>query len=228
MLRVSLRFALLFVLTTLAAPTLRAQAQEGLTFHAGGVFISSDIAFRGDYDSFVQNDAGMSVAVSYGIWKGLALSLEGLVPFRRQVRGAPIGSSGRTIPIGSFRALPATLTATYRFHSRRRIATPYLGGGLSSTWVWGERVNRDFERTAGSVFPFDEISLEVGHAFGLTAVSGVDWAISPSWGVRSQLSYVRADTPTSLQTNASDDRVNSDDVFSLNSIVFYLGVYFRP
>lgn len=138
----------------------------------------------GSSDVYVRDKTIPEVDFTYFITKNIAAELILTYPQKLTVTSKTIGD------LGTFKALPPTLTLQYHFAPDATVR-PYVGAGINYTIFSGKSVNR--------VAPLDIDSSSFGGALQV----GVDWKVGANSYVNFDVKKVYMDTDVRLATTGA-------------------------
>lgn len=166
-----------------------------------------DVAAIAGTDAQVDNDTQLGLTVTYMVDNRWGIELLAATPFEHDITANLDGhTSGLSVPAGSTKHLPPTLSAVYYLRSDGSQAVqPYLGAGINYTVFFSEDVAPELEALTGVLASADgpvAMKLKLDDSWGLAFQAGVDVAIDDKWHVNGSVRWIDIDTKATFSNGA--------------------------
>lgn len=228
------------VLSVLALAT-AATSLPALSYEAGDMFVRAgavrvapdessdgiaipalDVAAIAGTDAQVNNDTQLGLTFTYMASNWLGIEVLAATPFEHNITANLDGhTSGLSVPAGSTKHLPPTVSAVYYLRSdTSQVVQPYVGAGINYTVFFSEAVAPELEALTGVLAEADgpiAMKLKLDDSWGLAFQAGVDVALDGNWHVNGSVRWIDIETEATFS--------NGTDVITVGNVAIDPWVY---
>lgn len=171
----------------------------------------------------VGNGAALSLIGAYMVSDTWGLELLAATPLKHDIDVYDL-----SIPAGSTRHLPPTLSLQWYPRGGQPGWQPYLGLGVNYTVFFDEEVDPALGGLLGNLLGATSASLSLDDSLGLAAQAGFDLPIADNWSFNLGVWYIDIDTRATLGLERRDGRraALSFDV-PINPLVYNIGLSYQ-
>lgn len=181
------------VLVAAVCASASAHAQMNLNFGVINVNPDSDLS---EVDAItsgvgVGSSSTLGITLDYYLSPNIAVEVITALPFKHDIRVESGTLDGAAV--GETKHLPPTVLAQYHLGSQSNALRPFVGVGFNYTDFFEESADGDLQGLLGQ-----GTTLELDSSFGLAGQLGVNYAITPQWGVHAVATYIDIDTDATI------------------------------
>lgn len=129
----------------------------------------------------LDNDTQLGLNFAYMVTDNFAVELLAASPFKLTAKQKGLGLPKK---LGTFKALPPTLSAVYYPMNKASAFQPYVGLGVNRTLLYNEKANKSAGYSA----------LRVKDTWGWAAQIGADYMLTDNLMLNAQVRYIDIDT----------------------------------
>ncbi len=158
----------------------------------------------------LNNDTQLGLNLAYMVTDNIGVEVLGASPFKLTAK-AHIGSD--KAKIGTFKALPPTVSAVYYPMDSASAIQPYVGFGVNRTFFFSEKAKKDngFSK------------LDVKNTWGWAAQVGADYMITDNIMINGQIRYIDIDTTAKVKLGGAKVKADID----VKPFVYMVGVGYK-
>lgn len=217
------------LVAVLAGGSLMAQAYEKGDFvlRLGAVNVdpdadSSNINLPGvpTLNADVDDDTQFGIIPMYMVTDHVGIELLAATPFEHDIS---LKGSGISLPAGSTKHLPPTITAQWYPRGGKSGWQPFLGVGVNYTVFFDEDTTQELDNTLNAVLGATEVELDLDNSFGLSAQAGVDIPFYNDWALSLAVWYINIDSNATVSTDVGD----VDFKTQIDPFVYHVGIAHR-
>lgn len=209
--------------TTAASPAAFAHEAGDIIVRAGAIHLSTHessskikVAALGGKQAgtkaTLNNDTQLGLNFAYMLTDHIGIELLAASPFKltAKQKGLPLPEK-----LGTFKALPPTLSAVYYPMNKASAFQPYAGLGVNRTLFFNEKANKSNGYSA----------MRVQNTWGWAAQIGADYMLTDNLMLNGQVRYI--DISTKARVDALDGAATAKVKLDVKPVVYMVGLGYK-
>lgn len=213
------------LLATIAAtPAVQAHEAGDIIVRAGAIHLSTNessskikVAALGGKQAgtkaTLNNDTQLGLNFAYMLTDHIGIELLAASPFKLTAKQKGLAGGALPEKLGTFKALPPTLSAVYYPMDKASAFQPYAGLGINRTLFFNEKANKSNGYSA----------MRVQNTWGWAAQIGADYMLSDNLMLNGQVRYIDISTKARVDAGAATAKVKLD----VKPVVYMVGLGYK-